>query len=895
MVRKLKYNASNIKKYNEAIIKYANDKKKLNKRIEEINELELKARSKIIIKNRNLNVILDLVINKKYDDIRRYEIIEPIIEACKKLINKEKFYLQVTKDKDIIYNNILEAEGNDNEAIYYNTIRPTLYDAGSDEENFILRDNKNRIRILIIKSQKVIPKFVQQVFREGEKHCVIEPIYQSLLQQSNNSKTIQSKKRYLQIANCIKKYENIYPNGVPEENMEEIAQKAHKKIVIHDIIGNEIKIYNQKSTIPFHFTNTRLNHVDKGYLTLDKINTKVSQDEINNLLKEHEEQNIFCLKQVKNNNCISLKSIKGDWHVINEDFDIYNDFNKKLGINNYSIDAIKYPDLNNFIYEGRLINSAPVALCDKPNNIENAQHIDLEKAYTQHSYCDYYAGFMGHVQQFHKLDFDIEPIEFLKNHLGIFQFTVLKNDNELLKKLGIEKGNKYTLPSQEILYFIEQFNIKVRLISGCWGSKFNIQYEKEILEKRRYTIWAGKLGMQNDDNIYTFKCDNEIWIQNLAHILGKDNVKYFKEQQLVMIIVPKKNVKTTHHILAFITSYTRINILNAMKNIKGELIKVVLDGIYFRGELTNYKVPHQQKELKIHEGFKDSWYTPSHFDSSILTTYNKNLDGNCILAGQGGSGKSYSVLTDKGKIDILYVVPCHILGKKCREKYNCNYTTIHKLIGQDCTPYKDEFKTPSIIFIDESTMIEKEWIEKAIKLYPSSLIYIAGDIDKNQWYQCRNGHTGQFSKIFNPKNWRYVFYENDYRSKDEQLKKMKLDIRKEMKRIFKDGGQIEADRMNDFIKKNYKTIKFDDAIKLFQQGDIWIAGTHKTNEKLLKNNIVSGYINKNKEIVEQNEVGSQKRGSFTTHSLQGLTLENERVFISLDFLYLEFVIISRLF
>jgi len=104
-----------------------------------------------------------------------------------------------------------------------------------------------------------------------------------------------------------------------------------------------------------------------------------------------------------------------------------------------------------------------------------------------------------------------------------------------------------------------------------------------------------------------------------------------------------------------------------------------------------------------------------------------------------------------------------------------------------------------------------------------------------------------------------------------------------MKKIFTDGGQIDALMMNNFIRQNYKTIKFDEAIKMFEPGNIWIDGTHKTNEKLLKNNIVSGYINKNKEIVNKDEPNSQIRGSFTTHSLQGLTLDNERVFISLDF------------
>ena len=37
-------------------------------------------------------------------------------------------------------------------------------------------------------------------------------------------------------------------------------------------------------------------------------------------------------------------------------------------------------------------------------------------------------------------------------------------------------------------------------------------------------------------------------------------------------------------------------------------------------------------------------------------------------------------LSNKNYIKPLYVVPSHILGKKCRNKYGCCYTTINKFI-----------------------------------------------------------------------------------------------------------------------------------------------------------------------------------------------------------------------
>ncbi len=168
-------------------------------------------------------------------------------------------------------------------------------------------------------------------------------------------------------------------------------------------------------------------------------------------------------------------------------------------------------------------------------------------------------------------------------------------------------------------------------------------------------------------------------------------------------------------------------------------------------------------------------------------------------------------------------------------------------------------------------------------MYPNSMFYIAGDIDEKQWYQCRNGHPGNFSKVWIPTNWRFVHYAVDMRSKDDELKLFKTDVRRVMREVFTDGNQTDANRINSYVKKNYKTVTFEEATSMFVNGDIWIAGTHKTNEALLKKGIVSGYINRNKEIVKEDEDGAVKRGSFTTHSFQGLTIETERVFMSLDF------------
>ena len=823
---------------------------------------------------RRHGVLIDIVLESIGENI--YDT--NLMPLCKNLVGKKQVYIQISKkinDHEVDkmtelpeISLIIKIKGGDGDAIYWNNFAGLLftYDGG----------DRIGCRIVIINASKIPSEKIKQSYRDGETHCVIEPLVNLWESMAERSESDSSKKRCTQIANKIRKLEDIYPNGVPEEKMEDVAKVAQRCIVIHDIIGNEISKYNSNSNKYFHFTNTRANHLGTGYITIDKQYISVSQSELNDIILDHDETGeffLFCGDL--NKKCNSIRSARGAWAVFNEDHELFKEFSKSHNINNYGLNAVKFNELNEFVKEARIINSAPTPLCDTPNQLEGANHIDVEKAYTQHKYAPFYKGFLGHIQQWRKLN--ARNSDFISSHLGIYQFRVLANTNTLLRKLGIRINQIYTLPSPEIEYFMS-LGLEIELIAGCWGSSFDIEYIPEMLDNRRYCTWAGKLGMDNDENIYTFKGDRK-WASHLKSELGDDNVLFFSNQNIIVIKMPKKSYFTTHHILAFITSYTRMNMINMMSSIKGELIKVVLDGIYFRGEMPNIEIPSKSKDVKEHIGFRDAWYYASEINCSSWPDYDERFDGSCVLAGAGGTGKSYSVLTDKGIINPLYVVPSHVLGRSVRENYNCNYTTIHKLIGEECQPFKETHYEPGVLFLDELTMIEEKWIKRMIAMYPNTLIFIAGDIDDKQWFQCRNGKPGNFSSIWIDPTWRFVYYDKDMRSQDEELRKFKTDIRSEMRRVFSDGGDIDSKRMNHFVKD--KAIDFFEAVSMFTPGDLWIAGTHDTNKKLLSMGVVSGFINKDKEIVYNGE--GEQRGSFTTHSFQGLTIKDKRVFISLDF------------
>lgn len=804
------------------------------------------------------------------------QIENPVKLALEKLKYNDYIVVQITVNGTVIETKLVQVQGGDSTAMWWNSLYNLLfiYENGMEVQRI---QPGNTFRIVLIRADQIPSAKILQKYREGETHCVLQPIHTMFMEYAKASESPASKKRLTQIANKIKGMEQDYPNGVPEDDMEIVGKACSRCIIIHDIIGNEIKRYNTSSTKYIHFTNTRINHVEQGNLVIDKMWTVVSQQEMEDLLDEHDKNGWFYLfdGDVKNRIAKSIRSIKGAFVVGNPDREIFNEFSKSQGVSNYGINAVQYPELNQFILEGRLINSAPTPLCDDPNDTEGVQHIDVEKAYTQHKHAPFYEGFMGHITNWRRLTNC--SIDFINNHLGIYQIKVLTCSNVLLRKLGLKEGNLYTLCSPEIKYFMS-LGMTCKLIAGCWGSTFHLEWTPEMLENRRYCIWAGKQGMDLPYQTYTLKGGSE-WASHLKAELGEDRVFYFSEEQMIVIKIQKKSYQTRHHILAFITCYTRLNMLDLMSKVDGDLIKVVLDGLYYRGVLPDVEIPHHNdKKLKEHIGFREAWYYESKINTSSWGEYDYRFDGSAVLAGAGGNGKTYSVLTSRGLIRPLYVVPAHVLGRKMvMEHSGTTYTTIHKLIGVECLPFKDDHYEPHVILLDELTMIEAEWIEQAIKMYPNTMFLIAGDIDEKQWFQCRNGCPGKFSKVWIPSDWKYVHYNTDYRSKDEELKALKVAIRNEMKRTFTNNNMRDLIAIQEYIMKNHTVLQFKDAVAKHVAGDKWIAGTHSTNKKLLMNGIVSGYINADREIVSDGE--GEQRGAFTIHSYQGLKIETGKVFI----------------
>lgn len=721
-------------------------------------------------------------------------------------------------------------------------------------------------RIQAFNNTDISAKRLVQAFRDGSVHCVIDPLITKLSRTMEYSKSEPVKKRINQRITTLNKLKEEY-DFVPEDKMEDVYKIAGIKMTMYDVMNNHIKEYNTNGKVgSMRMKNTRQNHIDSFVMDCDfeevtESEMKQYYEDAKEAYAEHGE--IYSVDgDIKKGIPSTLRLLNRAYRIVNPMTEACIQMDNDISIVDYRIDAIKNAELNTFLKEGRIVNGWS---CDVMGG-EADGCADMPSAYTQFEKSPFYKGFVGHIQQFRKGTFDIE---FIQSHIGYYRITILGGVDLLMSKMGFTIGSSYVLFSQEILYYASlglQFTSDV----GAWGSAFTFQFPEYMMMDKRYAHWVGRLGMEYTHKSITIPATKE-WA---SHLKCDYDCLYWGQEGLVTIRQPLHHIYTTHHIFGAITAYVRIQMMEAMRQFDiNNICRVVMDGIYYTGKKPQGLEWFRDKSVKVHPGYSQSWYDAC---GSYHATPMSRIIGNAFLSGQGGSGKTHSILTDPGFINVLYVSPTRLLGMEMQEKYGVRWTTIHKLIGIDCVPYRQENPVPSAILGDEATMSDATWIQKIFKMYPECLILIAGDIDtEGRWFQCRSGDGNLFNTIWKPEGVDVIEYLTDYRAKDQQLKSLKLAVREQMRKCCFE--EIDVLCMKAWAYENLTFSPFE-----YQQGDTIIAGTHNTNKRLLEMGIVSGYYKEGGYVSSVPMEGYTARGSFTTHSYQGKTISNGNVWIVVD-------------
>lgn len=737
------------------------------------------------------------------------------------------------------------------------------YDGPSDEETFI-PNLYDADEILIFKSSKVETLDLKQIFRDSkESNCVFDAIRKSIEDHINfviNKKTKQNYESILRKSYIVEKE---YPNGVPQDKLKEVSEILGIKIQIDDIIGNEyLKFGGDQKRVCVRLRNLRKNHVENYS---DKAKTTITQSEMKQLYMKLRDNKQHYLIKNGLQTIRQIETINGTFVDPDPLKTLYDLMNEQ--IKDTAVDALKHPNLNEFLKQGRIINSSVMKFKDFE---ENTKLYDMKQAYAKFEHSKYYEGFLFHIHQFRKTD---------KIHtIGIYEFEIVKS-TPLSRMFGLSKGF-HILPSPEIKFWRDN-GLVLNITKGAWGSVGFLNFSDEFVSSynidgktiKPYQIWCGKLSMSDNyrNKTYTFRGDYEF-----AGILKNKypDTIFWENQNEIQLSIPNKYVLTHHHIYAGITSYTRLNMLEQIVKMDINNIQaILLDGIYTTEPIVN-KIFVEKPILKSDWDYSYNWYNETDFNHDGLvyqqiecvnnSFYGQNIVPipesskivrNSLLTGGGGAGKTYSIFNDKGFIDVLYVTPTRELG----EKSGHNWITIHKLVGLKCQPYHTTNRIPNVILIDEITMIHDELIEKAIQMYPHSLILLAGDVNKTQHFQCRNGSPNNYWKIFQDfEDFDIIEYTNDYRSLTQELKDMKIKLRTVMQNIYTDGGIEDTRLIRKYLHQHYTFITLEEAIKQSTTDDVFIVGTHNVKNKI-------------------------PFETHTIHSFQGQTIDSGKIYITDDF------------
>jgi len=713
-----------------------------------------------------------------------------------------------------------------------------LFEGPSDAENFI-PELFGADEVRVFRGQQLVGRNIQQVFRENETNtCFFDAVRRCVNEKIENAKTDKTQRNYKTKLNRLIEFERKYPNGVSVSDIGEIAVAMGFHIEIEDILHKVLHTFGHPNhSIKIVLTNTRVNHID---LLTNQESVKVSAEELDKIVELN--RNKFHIIRNGTNPPSNIETVDGHYKLNNPDQELIDQVNDQ--VRHCSYDALQHPELNEFLRAGRMINSETLKFDEYT---DSTKLIDMKNAYTNHTSCPFYEGFLGQVQQFRPVD-RIVGVGFYKVEVG--------QVNDFCQKLGMKYGQVLVLFSAEIRYFEKNHNVSFRVIAGAWGSVQDITYPPQFVEKKLYQKWTGKLSMPDNyhSTKYTFPANQEF-----AEMMKSDyeNTVYWSERKQATIEIAKKKVMVAHHIFGAITSYTRINMMIEME--KYSSIKALqLDGIFLDDWLTNVGSLFRKKEIKrFPKEFGEEipyWYEDAIVSDGFAPA-TELVTRSSALIGQGGSGKTTAVLTDRGYINPVYVVPTNELKGDKR-----NAITLHKLLGIQTEAYNVKH-SPTVILVDEITMCRKEWIEMIPVMYPKALVLYAGDIDRHQHYQCRGGSVVKPEEIWSiPESMPVVEFTTDYRAKDEVLKTMKLKLREEMRRVYTDGGLYDTNKIRAYIRKNFEVIPLAKAVEEADAESIFMWSTHRV-EKLIPTTFVSKGV----------------------HAFQGQTIEDKHIYICMDF------------
>jgi len=796
-----------------------------------------------------------------------------------------------------------------------------------------------RVTFHFTKEKYLSYNYYEQSFRDGLGHCFFEPIknhftktkfskgYQkrvnATLSKLNNS---YYKSGLLKRQGMIEKYDR----GIPIKDIPEVCEQLKIDVEIVQPFSSTPLFKYECHTKPlkkFGFINPRLDHVvstkrtNTMYKNSDFI--ECSQDELRVIKKLAEENDE--VMPIYSRNSFGLQSVKtlnAAYRLKSEFYEAVNKFEKKTGLKYCGIDSLKYPELTKYLSDGTHFNCCvdikDTEFMRKNKNIpSNMNHMDLEKAYTQFKRYDYYNGFCGKITDFRKVNNFDQP--------GLYRITDLDMTNSNIKDindlLGIYKtDNIYPQPD---LIYLKKTGATFQVIDGAYGTKIDFEFKGDMLNKK------DEIKLQSDDpepkivKIPYYSKLAGVWCMDRKketfYMKGKSSyfqtintpedtsIFYNNEDKEAKITYPKKASYHKKHITAYITSYQRLHVIEQLKKMDlSKVYRICTDGIY-------YEDHHWEGKTRIHDKkcYVDKekiWQDKSHemtFKNSPCSVYLSNLIGNNtpsswddyefpntrefylreLWNGQGGTGKTYLNVNDRGLINPVYIV--HSWNKATEEEDQFiklqNGQTLavsvhHRLFHRH--------KNPELIYqynnyiIDECSMFTNDNKEVLFQDITQSRLIFLGD----PGYQLPPFEGG---REMDEKGFDYIKTLTETRRfKCKHL----INLANELRECIRLKIKFDLSKWNNKINR----LGINELAECYKAEDLILVSCHwldhEYNRRL--SNIEKYKVKQNSTAFKNGQIFYEKikgvkmefRHGFTAHSIQGQTHKG-RLFIDLTGVY----------
>ena len=628
-----------------------------------------------------------------------------------------------------------------------------MADPGDPEYDVLLPIKKQGL-LIVDELQQITGEKYKQQFLDGITNCFFTPIKDWAIIHEADAKSKSAIKRYKSINKKIDNYLIKYKEGIPEDEVQEVADNLQVgfSIDIPSPINKKVNLLTiepqKKALKVFKFLNTRIDHVEINDLrALDNFE-EISRGELEIKKRELSKNKEFFIYKSGKDGVSQLNTIYKSYKVKDPMQDIISDFENDNNLSSYKISHTKNRALSEFCKKSvKTNNTIDFDKNLQQKNPEDYNHIDMTKAYTKSNDCSYYEGILGKITDFRKTDKIMG--------LGLYQVNNVVINNPVIADMEyIFNNNIY--PSAE-LKFLKDNGVDFEIVAGCWGSKIDINFGEGEEDKSgmfskhngvsAYCKWFGCMLICEENTKWKFSTSSENYCKIYDYYQDDSNVYYHADEYGQYGVIEYKKRETFHqsHIASFITSYQRIAMMEQLLKFKDfkQVARVCVDGIYFKGDVELCKnFSYKDKKTFENEAGKSyciDFYDPykhyywennkyHEFNKDFKQSKNRENNQYEFHKGPGGAGKTHNNLIDTGLIDILFASNSWKLSRAKAKEYDIDSTCFYHLLTEDPEVWRPLYKKYSVILVDEVSMLSNHNKNIIINRFKDHKIIFCGDV-----------------------------------------------------------------------------------------------------------------------------------------------------------------------